>query len=309
MKQILLMIAVVALVGCASSSINLANISLGMSKTEVLNVMRNPSSTIILIAAHRGGYDNDKADQAPENSVANIQNCESKGYDLYETDIQRTKDGHFVIMHDPTIDRETTGMGSTKDKNLAELKRLHKKFRDGSVSKERIATLEEFLQQGKERTVFKADLKPGVSEHFNEIMQLVVKHDALDGIIFRVPYRYADLFARYKADGVPYAKSLLMFRVSTKGQVDDIKARFDPLTIQINVSKSDPANRKTLELIQYAATRGLLVQAHAEGKSGDWAKLIEAGVRMVHTSSPSKVKAFLLHQEPRATSKRTQPPE
>lgn len=256
--------------------------------------MRNPSSTTILIAAHRGGYDNDKADRSPENSVANIRNCENKGYALYETDIRRTKDGRFVIMHDATIDRETTGTGTTGSMTLVELKQLRKRYRDGTVSKERVATLGEFLHEGRKRTVFKADLKPGVGNYFKEIMELVVKHDAIEGIIFRVPYGQADLFARYKADGVPYARSLLMFKVSTKDQVDDIKARFDPLTIQINVNKSDPANRQTLELIQYAASQGLLVQTHAEGQAADWIKLVEAGVRMFHTGNPSEVKAFLL---------------
>ncbi len=66
----------------------------------------------VRIAAHRGGYETDKTDDAPENSVANIRVYMNKGYELYETDIQRTKDGHFVIIHDPTIDRETTGSGS-----------------------------------------------------------------------------------------------------------------------------------------------------------------------------------------------------
>ncbi len=99
-------------------------------------------SSSVLVAAHRGGYETDSADGAPENSVANIRNSSSKGYQLYETDIQRTKDGHFVIMHDVTIDRETTGSGKASEMDLAELKQLHKRFRDGSVSEERVATLE-----------------------------------------------------------------------------------------------------------------------------------------------------------------------
>lgn len=258
-----------------------------------VNRISNFSSGKILIAAHRGGYANDKADRSPENSVANIGNCQRKGYDLYETDIQRTKDGEFVIMHDASIDRETTGTGATGRMNLGELRQLQKRYRDGTVSTERVATLEEFLQEGRNRTVFKADLKPGVSNYFKAIMELVVKHDAMEGIIFRVPYGEADLFARYRADGVPYSRSLLMFKVSTKEQVDDIKARFDPLTIQVNVNKSDPANRQTLELIQYAANRGLLVETHAEGNAADWRKLVEAGVRMFHTGKPAKVQAFL----------------
>ena len=153
----------VILIGCTSSPIPVVATEITAQQmgagqaANALKEMCNPSSTIIMIAAHRGGYDNDKADQAPENSVANIRICESKGYDLYETDIRRTKDGHFVIVHDPTIDRETTGRGATENKDLSELKRLHKRFRDGSVSKERVATLETFLQQGKGSTVRSID--------------------------------------------------------------------------------------------------------------------------------------------------------
>ena len=301
MKTFTLTLAsLIILTGCVSSQTPLVETETDSQNkateqaSNALKVLRNPSSTTILIAAHRGGYENDKADLAPENSVANIRVCESKSYELYETDIQRTKDGHFVIMHDPTIDRETNGTGSVNNMTLAELEPLHKRYRDGSVSKERIATLETFLQQGKGRTIFKADLKPGVSKYFNELMQLVIKHDALEGIIFRVPYRQSDLFAKYKAEGVPYINSLLMFMVSTKGEIDDIKARFNPLTIQVNLNKSDPANLETLELIQYATSQGLLVQTHADGNAEDWTKLIEAGVRMFHTKKSSKVKAFLL---------------
>jgi glycerophosphoryl diester phosphodiesterase len=247
----------------------------------------------IMIAAHRGGYESDKADRAPENSVANIRNCQQKGYKLYETDIQRTRDGHFVIMHDETIDRETNGHGMVKDLTLAELKRLRKRYRDGSVSQETIATLDEFLEEGAGRTIFKADLKPGVSQYFEQIMEVVVQRKATRRIIFRVRYAEADRFARLKSEGVPYAPSLLMFRVSSKKQVDDIKQRFNPLTIQVNLDKKAPTKPKSIELIQYAASKDLLVETHAEGKTDDWTRLIQAGVRMFHTGKPAIMKSFL----------------
>ena len=261
--------------------------------SRTLQEMNNPDSTVILIAAHRGGYETDVADQAPENSVANILNGQSKGIDLYETDIQRTKDGVFVMAHDPTIDRETTGSGSVKDMTWAELKQLKKKYRNGSVSNERMATFEEFLQSGKGHMIFKIDLKPGVNAHFKEIMEQVVQYDMMDGVIFRVPYSDAGLFAQYKADGVPFTKNLLMFKVKKSKQIDDIQARFDPLTIQVDVKKEDPANSKTLDVIRYATSKGLLVETHAEKGEKEWAQLVDAGVRMFHTKEASKIQAFL----------------
>lgn len=259
----------------------------------ILGDLQDPNSSQVFIAAHRGGYEYDREDAAPENSIANIRNCASKVYELFETDIQRTKDGHFVIIHDPTIERETSGAGKASEMTLLELKSLKKRYRDGSLSSERVASLEEFLEEGRGLTVFKADMKPGVSQHFDEIMKLVVEGDALDGIIFRVPYKDADLYEAYRERGVLIAKHTLMFMVFSTKQVDDIKSRFDSSTIEIKLDKLDPTNEKALDLIRYAIDKGFVVEAHAEGDKEDWEELIGAGVRMFHAKAPSKVKKLL----------------
>lgn len=246
-----------------------------------------------LIAAHRGGYETDRKDEAPENSVANIEVCYRKGFELYETDIQRTKDGHFVIVHDPTIERETTGTGQVSDMTLTEMKALKKRYRDGSVSEETVATLSEFLRAGRGRTIFKADLKPGVSRYFGDILRVLLQEDAVDQIIFRIPYREADFFAEYAEKNGPVARHLLMFKVSSRQQIDDVRQRFDATTIEIKLRKSDPATDHALGLIRYAGGKGFVVEAHAEGGEADWQKLVDAGVRIFHTSGPSKVKTFL----------------
>lgn len=247
----------------------------------------------VVIAAHRGGYETDKADNAPENSVANIRVCQTKGYEIYETDIQRTQDGHFVILHDATIDRETTGTGKASEMSFDEIKKLRKKFRDGTPSEHRVATLDEFLAEGHERVRFKADLKPGVNQYFSEIMERVTRQQASSTIIFRVPYRDADLFETYLRDGVPITGDMLMFMVSSKKQFDDIVKRFRPTMIQINLPKNEPTNPKTLDLIRYATSEGIQVETHAEGNPDNWRRLIQAGVRIFHTNKPAKMKRFL----------------
>lgn len=258
-----------------------------------LRELLDPSSSRVFIAAHRGGYESDQEDRAPENSLVNIDNSQRKGYELFETDIQRTKDGHFVIVHDPTIERETSGNGEAAEMTLRELKRLHKRYRDRSLSTERVATFPEFLERGKGRTVFKADMKPGVSKHFAEIMKMVTDHDALEGIIFRVPYREADFYDEYRKQAGVIAKHTLMFQVISREQIDDIKARFNSSTIEIKLDKADPTNEAALDLISYAANKGFVVETHAEGDEDDWVKLINAGVRIFHTNTPSKLEKTL----------------
>ncbi len=63
-----------------------------------------------------------------------------------------------MAVHDPTLDRETDGNGEAKDLTLAQLKGLKKRYRDGALSGERVATLEELLLAGKDKIIFKPDL-------------------------------------------------------------------------------------------------------------------------------------------------------
>ncbi|MDF1658335.1 MAG: glycerophosphodiester phosphodiesterase family protein [Verrucomicrobiales bacterium] len=247
----------------------------------------------VLIAAHRGGYESDLEDQATENSVANIEVSHRKGFQIYETDIQKTQDGHFVIVHDPTIERETNRSGKISEMTLNQVKELRKRYRKGAISEDSIATLEEFLIAGKDLTVFKADLKPGVSDYFGEIMDLVTKHRARDGIIFRVPYYEAKRYETFLEEGGSLEKHTLMFKVNTKNQIDHIKESFDSTTIEIKLSKADPVKQASLDLITYARAKGFIVETHAEGDAADWRTLIGAGVRIFHTSSPSKMQALL----------------
>ena len=55
-----------------------------------------------LTVAHRGasGY-------APENTLAAVDKADKLGFDWVENDVQRTKDGELVIMHDTTLARTT----------------------------------------------------------------------------------------------------------------------------------------------------------------------------------------------------------
>ncbi|MBA0050423.1 glycerophosphodiester phosphodiesterase [Streptomyces sp. AJS327] len=55
-----------------------------------------------LVVAHRGasGY-------APENTLAAVDKADQLGVDWVENDVQRTKDGELIVMHDATLDRTT----------------------------------------------------------------------------------------------------------------------------------------------------------------------------------------------------------
>ena len=129
----------------------------------LLDSMMDQEDRSVLIAAHRGGYTNDVADDAPENSVANVAVAVLKGYEVFETDIQRTSDGVFVMAHDPTLERETNGTDTdtAESKTLKELQQLRKRFRDKTVSNHKIATLTELLDAGNGKILFKTRSETG----------------------------------------------------------------------------------------------------------------------------------------------------
>jgi glycerophosphoryl diester phosphodiesterase len=93
-----------------------------------------------LFAAHRGG-----ALRWPENSLLAFRNALALGADFLELDVHLTRDGEVVVIHDPTLDRTTTGTGPVRERPLAELGALRLKDRGGAVLEERIPTLDQVV--------------------------------------------------------------------------------------------------------------------------------------------------------------------
>ena len=113
------------------------------------------------IFAHRGasGY-------APENTLEAFALAITQGADGIELDVQLTKDGIPVVIHDETIDRVTEKKGWVKDytlKKLKELTVLKNKFPEYSAAK--IPTLEEVLDAVKASGIqVNIELKTGMEE-------------------------------------------------------------------------------------------------------------------------------------------------
>jgi glycerophosphoryl diester phosphodiesterase len=104
----------------------------------VLPVAAQPARP--LVAAHRGG-----ALLWPENSLLAFTGALALGVDFLETDVHLTADGEVVVLHDPTLERTTTGTGAVRDARLADLAALRLRARDGSVTDERLPTLARLL--------------------------------------------------------------------------------------------------------------------------------------------------------------------
>ena len=97
-----------------------------------------------LVWGHRGasGY-------APENTMAAFEKAVELGADGIELDVQLTKDGELVVIHDETIDRVSDGSGWVKDYTYAKLIKHNFNRTHPEYEHAQIPTLEETLMRKK----------------------------------------------------------------------------------------------------------------------------------------------------------------
>lgn len=93
--------------------------------------------------AHRGatGY-------APENTIAAFDLAVEMKADYIEIDVQRSKDGELVLIHDTTVDRTTDGTGKVGDLTFEQLRSLDAGSWFGEQFEgEKIPTFDEILDR------------------------------------------------------------------------------------------------------------------------------------------------------------------
>lgn len=136
----------------------------------------------IVNVSHRGA-----SAYAPEHTIAAYEMGEKMHGDYIELDLQMTKDGHLIAMHDVTLDRTTDGTGSVKDYTLNEIKQLdagswfNEKYPYASKAEYeglKVPTLEEvFKKFGKNNSYYietkSPDVYPGMEK---ELLRLVEKY-------------------------------------------------------------------------------------------------------------------------------------
>ncbi|MYT33609.1 MULTISPECIES: LamG-like jellyroll fold domain-containing protein [unclassified Streptomyces] len=179
---------------------------------------------------------------ATENTVASLEVAIDRGADWVETDVQFTKDGQPVIMHDETVDRMTDGQGRIDQLTAAEISKLTMK--GGG----RVPTLEQVLSSPKVRSAqLLLEIKgPQTPTDVNHALRLVSEAgmtertmvQSFDETVVQYaassPYKFKVALLRDNLDADPVATarkfSLTAYAVSFKGLsarhsvVDQLKA-------------------------------------------------------------------------------------
>ncbi|MFI5670403.1 glycerophosphodiester phosphodiesterase [Streptomyces sp. NPDC051704] len=103
----------------------------------------------------------------PENTLRSFVRAERSGMDVIALDLQLSKDGVLVVLHDAEVDRTTDGSGAVADLTLAALRELD------AGHGERVPVFEEVLDAV--RTPLQVSVQDGPTAA--ALAELVLRHD------------------------------------------------------------------------------------------------------------------------------------
>lgn len=136
------------------------------------------------VYAHRG-----YSGRYPENTMLAFQKAAETGCDGIELDVQLTKDGNVVVIHDEAVDRTTDGSGLVKDFTLEELKRLDAgAVKGGRFGVCPIPSFEEYCEWvSRQELVTNVEIKTGVY-YYEDIeektLEIIKKYGLEKKVIF-----------------------------------------------------------------------------------------------------------------------------
>ena len=146
-----------------------------------MNLFLQPRSRPLVIA-HRGS-----SAHAPENTLAAFQLAAEQGADAIELDVDLTRDGQAIIMHDATIDRTTDGSGAVNALTLEEIRRVDAgAWKDAAFKGERVPLLDEVFAMVGQRVLINVEVK-STSLRSNgveaSVAALVQQHNLFERVI------------------------------------------------------------------------------------------------------------------------------
>ncbi len=149
----------------------------------------NRDQSSVIVASHRGDWRN-----FPENSLEAIDNAIKMGVDIVELDVQRTKDGHLILMHDPALDRTTTGKGKIAEVTLDSIRKLKLKNGCNIRTIHNVPTLEEALIHAKGKIMLNLDK---ADRYFEQVYALMQKTGTTKQIIMKGNKSAEEVKARF----------------------------------------------------------------------------------------------------------------
>lgn len=237
----------------------------------------------ILVWAHRGA-----SGVMPENTLPAFQKAADMHADGVELDIQLTKDGELVVIHDEMVDRTTDGKGWVKDFTLEEIRKLNACYKFKDMGEFRIPTMKEVFELLKPTDLtINIELKTGIID-YDGIEEKIIALTHEEGFEKRVIYSSFNHYSIMKIQKLdPDAKTAFLY---SDGPLD-----MPEYGREHHVNALHPAfyNLRMPEFMQKTKEYGLDVNVWTVNKE-EYAKVcIQAGVNAIITNYPDMVKRVI----------------
>jgi len=266
-----------------------------------LSASAQVSGKKVLVAAHRGDWRNE-----PENSLRAFISAADMGVDIVELDLNISKDGVLVIMHDDSIDRTTNGKGLPSDYTLAELKQFRLRDGLGVLTNNTIPTLKEVMTALKGRVMVNLDKS---YEYYREVYTVLKETNTLPQALFKSSADYRTLNTKYGSllDSIIYMPVVNLDKPGARQLIDDYLLHMRPYAFELIFKADTSAVLKDNRFIKDRGSR-IWVNAlwpwlnggHDDGKAFEekntkdsWDWLIQHGVSIIQTDRPKELLHYL----------------
>ncbi len=129
----------------------------------------------VKIVAHRAG-----GTMSSENSIEGLYKAIEHGCYAAEIDVQRTKDGYYIINHDNDFARLTGVAKTPQEMTLEEIKKLKIRDTTGNGQELSVPTFEEMLEVTKGKIKLFVELKGGDEQMVDDLVRIIREHDCVE---------------------------------------------------------------------------------------------------------------------------------
>jgi glycerophosphoryl diester phosphodiesterase len=228
--------------------------------------------------AHRGF-----SGSFPENTISAFLAAADQGAQMCELDVQATRDGAVVVIHDETVDRTTNGHGAVTQLTLEEIQRLDAGVKRGEQFRgETIPTLEEVLKAVHGKLALNIEIKEGAVER--EVCRLMRTYDV----------RAASMVSSFEWKALETVRTIdpeikiALLAEGNRERLIENAAKMRAYSINPRFDMVDAS------FCEQAHTRGLKVMVWTVDAPEAMRILIRAGVDGIMTNYPERLRDVLM---------------
>jgi glycerophosphoryl diester phosphodiesterase len=223
----------------------------------------------VVVIAHRGEHLHHV-----ENTLGAFQSAIEAGADYFECDVRTSSDGHFVLMHDPSVDRTTNGHGRVAGLTFEQIRAL-------DAGGNRVPSFEEALSLAAGRIGVYVDNKQ------TEASQLVaaIEHAGIGATV--VIYTSPDEAVRIHALRPTWK---LMPEANNARHLQQL---IDSLRLRVAAFDARDFNPETLGVARKAGIDIYVDRLGAYDNEAGWQAAIDDGATGIQTDHPRELVRYL----------------